>query len=40
MYEASWHGNEFSSENFKGGLYFYRLKTRNHTESKQLILIR
>ncbi len=39
-YEAGWHGNEFSSGNLKGGLYFCRLKTRNYTQTKRLILIR
>jgi len=38
--EAGWHQKEFSSEALKGGVYFYRLKTRNYAQTERLILIR
>ncbi len=38
--EAGWHQREFNSGSLSGGVYLYRLKTKNQTQTKRLVILK
>lgn len=39
-YETTWDGRDKSNEEVTNGIYFYKLQTRDHTQTKKMVLLR